>query len=80
MQNFGHVMRKKIFLRVVSQHAHQRGIHVQDVARRIDDVDAFLQRFKEFREARFILPQRADIARQNGDSVNRVSRASWRAH
>ena len=58
------------FLGIVAQHAHQGGVDVHNGSVRSRDVNAFLERFEEFREAGFVLAERGDVARENGDAMD----------
>ena len=58
---------------MVAEHAHQRGIGVQNPAVGRGDVDAFLERFEKLGEARFVAAQRGNVAREHGDAVNRFT-------
>ena len=54
-QQIGERTREEFFLRIVSQHAHQSGIGIQNAVVRRDDVYAFLERLEKLGETRFIL-------------------------
>src|SRR5271157_2879298 len=66
------VLAEESFLRVVAQHADERGIHLEDLILGGNDVDAFLERFKEFREAGFAAADGGDVAGENGEAVDLV--------
>src|SRR5580700_6072080 len=71
-ENIRNVHGEQFFLGVIAEHADESGIRVEDVALGRGDVDAFLERFKEFGEASFILAQRGDVAAENGEAVDFV--------
>src|SRR6267142_760417 len=71
-ENLGHFSFQQVILGIVAQHAHQSGIRIQDETLRRDDVDAFLERFKELSEARFVLAEGSDVASEDGDAVDLV--------
>src|SRR5712691_5961401 len=69
-EDFGDLPLEQFFLGIVTQHPHQRGIHIHDGSVRGGDVNAFLQGFKEFRESGFVLAERGNIAREHGDAMD----------
>jgi len=69
----------QFFFRFVAENANKRGIYIDDaVLPGVDNVDAFLQCFKEFGEARFIAAKSGDVARQNSDAVHNIISEPWR--
>jgi len=48
-EDLGYFSFEKVILGIVAKHAHEGRICIQDGPFRRDDVDAFLERFKEFR-------------------------------
>src|SRR6266446_4530934 len=71
-ENLGLFSFQQVILGIVAQHAHESGIRIQDGAFRRDDVDAFLERFKELGEASFVLAESGHVAREDGNAVNLV--------
>ena len=54
-QKIGERMGEKLFLGIVTQHAHERRIGVQDTIVGSNDVDTFLKGFKKLGKSRFVL-------------------------
>ncbi len=61
---------QQFFLGTVAQHAHQGRIDVHNGSVRSGDVDAFLERFEEFRETGFVFAECGDVAPKNGDALD----------
>ena len=61
---------QQFFLGTVAQHAHQRRIDVHNGSVRRGDVDAFLERFEEFRETCFVFAECSNIAPKNGNALD----------
>src|SRR5207237_960982 len=55
-----------------AEHAHERGIGVDEALVGSDDADAFLQGLEEFGETRFVFAQRGDVAGEHGDAIDFV--------
>src|SRR6266581_235783 len=69
-EDFGNSFLHQFFPGIVAQHAHQRRIDVHNGPVRGGDVDAFLERFEEFRKAGFVLAECGDVVPQNGNAVD----------
>ena len=72
-ENVGEAVREQLFLRVVAEHANERRVRIENAIVRRDDVDAFLQSFEEFGEARFVFARGGNVARKNGDAMNLIA-------
>ena len=72
-KNVGEAAGEELFFRIVAEHANERGIGVENAIVGRDDVDAFLQRFEELGEARFVFAGGGDVSRKNGDAVNLIA-------
>src|SRR5882762_9148985 len=72
-KQIGEAPRKQFFLGFISKHARQRRIDVDEPVVRGNDVNSFLQRFKQLGKARFALTQRGDIARQDRDAMHLIA-------
>src|SRR5712675_3071688 len=72
-KQIGEAPRKQFFLGFISKHARQRRIDVDEPVVRGNDVNSFLQRFKQLGEARFALTQRGDVARQDRDALHLIA-------
>ena len=58
------------FLRVVAQHADERGIDLEDLVLGGNDVDALLEGFKELREAGLAAADGGDVAGEDSEAVD----------
>ena len=72
-KNFWNPSFQNFFLGIVAQHAHQGRIDVHNGSVWRGDIDAFLERFKKFSEARFVLAKRGNVAGKNGNAANLVA-------
>src|ERR1700676_2705805 len=71
-QDVGECTGQKVFLGIVSEHANERGIGVDDAIVRSNDIDAFLKGLEQFGETRFVFAKSGDIAGEHGDAVHLV--------
>ncbi len=71
-EDFGNPPFKQFFLGIVTQHADQRGIDLQNDSVGGGNVDAFLERLEEFSETGFVFAESGDVAGQDGNAVDLV--------
>src|SRR5260370_332945 len=69
-EDFRNAPFQNFLLGIVTEHAGQGGIDVQNCTVGSGDVDALLERFEEPGEAGFVFVEGGDIAPQNGDAVD----------
>src|SRR5271168_3961863 len=71
-EDFRDALGEQFILGIVSEHADQRGIDVEDGAVGNSNIDAFLERLEEFGKARFILALRSDVSAKDREAVDFV--------